>query len=351
MAARPVVLVLAGALLSLGASYRTQNFVVTAPTQEIAEQIGRAAEHYRQEKAMLWLGREMPPWPEPCPLSVKVTDKGSGGATTFGFDHGQVSWQKMEIQGSLDRLVASVLPHEVTHTVFAYYFKTPVPRWADEGGAVLSEDEQERNHHDRLVRDFLNRPGHSIPLNRLFRLTQYPPEVMVLYAEGFSVTDFLVGQSSRPVFLRFLAQGMQGDWDAAVRTHYRYKNVDDLEQAWLQHLRDTRLGQQGAQGQLASKGGGGPVEADPARRVVERRTAPPAQPLLDIPKPIYRGKSDDEGWDVRPASQTASPQESPRPAPPPPQVKLNAPLFEAPPTPPKLGQPVLPSNPVGYPRP
>ena len=30
-------------------------------------------EHYRREKAMLWLGQEMPQWPEPCPLRVSVT--------------------------------------------------------------------------------------------------------------------------------------------------------------------------------------------------------------------------------------------------------------------------------------
>ncbi len=50
----------------------------------------------------------------------------------------------MNIEGPLDRLLSSVLPHEITHTVFAHYFRTPVPRWADEGGSVLSEDDLER---------------------------------------------------------------------------------------------------------------------------------------------------------------------------------------------------------------
>jgi hypothetical protein len=358
MAARPsIVLALVGALLSLGASYRTQNFVVEAPTREIAEQVGKYAEHYRREKAIQWLGQEMPPWPEPCPLHVTVTMNGSGGATTFAFDRGQILGQKMEIQGTLDRLLASVLPHEVTHTVFAHYFRQPVPRWADEGGAVLSEDELERGRHDKLVREILNRPGRAIPLSRLFRMTQYPQDVMVLYAEGYSVTEFLVSKNGRPAFLQFLARGMQGDWDGAARAHYGFNNVGELEQAWVQSLRNAKPG---PKDELASnRDRRGPVDAEPARRVVVRQTAPPAQPLLDAPQPIYRGQSDqDDRYEVRPVSRPVSPPEddrrlspaSPPPGgtlPPPPPIRLGAPQSDAPPSPPHLGQPV-PSNPVGY---
>src|SRR5207248_2922395 len=141
--------------------------------------------------------REMPPWSQPCPLKATVTMGGSGGATSFAFDNGQVLGQRMHIEGTLDRLLASVLPHEVTHTVFAFHFRQPVPRWADEGGSVLSEDEQERRRHDLLVRRIIN-DGRLIPLRRLFALREYPSDVMALYAEGFSVSEFLVSRSSRP---------------------------------------------------------------------------------------------------------------------------------------------------------
>jgi hypothetical protein len=120
MAARKwMVLVLAAALASLGAEYRTPNFAVSAPTPEIAQQIGQYAEYYRKEKAMLWLGQEMPQWPDPIPLRVTVLRDGSSGATEFAFDRGYILHQSMHIEGPLDRLLASVLPHEITHTVFA----------------------------------------------------------------------------------------------------------------------------------------------------------------------------------------------------------------------------------------
>lgn len=357
MVARPsIVVVLAGAFLSLGASYRTQNFIVEAATPQVAQQVGQYAEHYRKEKALQWLGYEMPPWRQPCPLRVTITMNGSGGATSFAFDRGQILSQDMHIEGSLDRLLASVLPHEVTHTVFAHYFRCPVPRWADEGGSVLSEDDVERSRHDRMVRDILNTPGRAIPLRRLFSLTQYPRDVMVLYAEGYSVTNFLVGRSSRAAFLTFLAHGMRGDWDGAVRTHYRYRSIEELEQAWWQHLRDTRR----PPAQLAGgRGSFAAAPATPASRVVVRQTVPPAQPLLGAPRPLYRGVSAEEEGYTRPlptrspalATPTAAPAVGyPQPVrvPPPPVVRLGAPRFDSS-APPPAPAPPGPGSPAGYP--
>jgi hypothetical protein len=181
----------------------------------------------------------------------------------------------------------------VTHTVFAYYFHQPVPRWADEGGAVLSEDDQERNHHEMLVREILRTPGRAIPLGRLFVMTQYPHDVMCLYAQGYSVSNFLVEQSSRPAFLKFIAYGMRYGWDNAVRAHYPYNGVNELEQAWLNSLKNPP--RPAAQLTAASS----PTDADPASRIVVRLTVPPAQPLSDAPGVTYRGQMgepESDGW-------------------------------------------------------
>ncbi|TMQ31062.1 MAG: hypothetical protein E6K70_23300 [Planctomycetota bacterium] len=60
----PLVLVLASIIPSMGAAFRTTNFVVEAPTAQIAEQVGQWAEYYRKEKAIQWIGQEMPNWPD-----------------------------------------------------------------------------------------------------------------------------------------------------------------------------------------------------------------------------------------------------------------------------------------------
>jgi hypothetical protein len=273
---------------SMGAEYRTQNFVVIAANPQVAQQVGQWAEHYRKEKAILWLGKEMPTWPQPCPLRVTVSMDGPSGATEFTFGMGGVSSQNMRIQGQLDRLIHSVLPHEITHTVFAHHFKTPVPRWADEGGSVLSEDDAERDRHDKLVRSILNQ-RQQIPMRTLMSLKEYPPQVMCLYAQGYSMSDYLVKRSNRQHFLNYVGAGMQYGWDAATKSYFGHNNVEELEQAWLQHLRDTK---KQPQNQFAANTTTNPAQpnanfmGNTSGKTV-RLTAPPAQPL--DPQPTVRG--------------------------------------------------------------
>jgi hypothetical protein len=359
---RPYIFVFLGVFASLGATYRTTNFLVDAPTPEVAQRAGQYAEKYRKEKALQWINQEMPPWPEPCPLKVSVTMGGAGGATSFAFDRGRVLGQHMHIEGSYERLMNSVLPHEVTHTVFAYYFRTPVPRWADEGGAVLSEDDVERNRHDMLCRQILNTPGRAIPLRRLFALKEYPSDVMALYAEGYSVANFLVASGNRPTFLAFVGTGMRDGWDRAAQAYYRFNSVEELEQAWVTSLRSPPR----PPVQLASAPR--PAEGEPARQVVVRQTVPPAQPLDPGPRPVYRGKEPDEeparetpgfggapaylpdyGPPARPPSpQTPASSDAWRPsAPPAAAVHLGPPEFGSAANAP--GAPPAGPSPVGYP--
>jgi hypothetical protein len=342
---RALALILVGVCASMGAQYRTPNFTVEAPTPELAQKIGQAAEAYRKEKALLWLGYEMPRWGRPCPIEVTVTMNGAGGATSFAFDRGQILDQTMHIEGTEERLLNSVLPHEITHTVFAYYFRCPVPRWADEGGSVLSEDEPERKRHDRMVRDKLN-AGRAIPLRRLLPLKDYPNDfesVMSLYAEGFSVTDFLVSQSGRPEFLKFIHDGMTAGWDEAVKAHYSYENVNALEDAWLAQLRRTK--KQAASALVSRE----QTEGEPTGRVVERRTVPPAQPLLDDPKSTFRGAAPDAEDDRRGRSSGRPDYLPDPPSPSPSGVRLGGPENGAPART-RLGDPIPASSLPGYPR-
>ena len=93
----------------------------------------------------------MPNWAQPCPITAQVgRHLGAGGATSFVFEHGEVFGWRMTIQGSLERILDSVLPHEVTHTIFATHFRQPLPRWADEGACTTVEhaSEKAKQQHD-----------------------------------------------------------------------------------------------------------------------------------------------------------------------------------------------------------
>ena len=54
------------------AGYKTTNFTVSAPTPQLAKEIGDQAEVYRKQLAIEWLGQELPPWSKPCPIHAQV---------------------------------------------------------------------------------------------------------------------------------------------------------------------------------------------------------------------------------------------------------------------------------------
>jgi hypothetical protein len=216
---------------ALAAGYRTQYFIVTASSPEYAKEVAEAAERFRKELAIEWLGRELPPWRDSCPIEV-INDSGAGGVTQFYFDRGQPYGWSMRIQGTRERVLDSVLPHEVTHMVFATHFGRPLPRWADEGACTTTEHISERQKQERLLNTFLQ-TNRGIPFNSMFAMTEYPGDVLPLYAQGYSLTRFLISLEGRRRFIQFVGEGLADRrWAAAVKRNYGFADLSDLQQQW-----------------------------------------------------------------------------------------------------------------------
>ncbi|MFO0788353.1 MAG: hypothetical protein U0805_02780 [Pirellulales bacterium] len=223
------------------AGYKTTNFVVSAPTPDLAKAIGDQAETFRHDLAIAWLGQELPQWSKPCPINAQVAPNlGAGGATSFVFDRGEVYGWKMNIQGSRERILDSVLPHEVTHTIFASYFRQPLPRWADEGACTTVEHRSEIAKQEANLIKYLQ-TGRGIPFAQMFAMKEYPSDVMPLYAQGHSLSEWLIESRGRKEFLSFLADGMRDEnWPRAVRDHYGYNNLVDLQNNWNTWVKQGR---------------------------------------------------------------------------------------------------------------
>jgi hypothetical protein len=230
MAAIASILLLA--TVAEAANYRTQNFIVQAPTQELATAVGDAAEKYRNDLAVYWLGKPLRPWPAPCPVRVDAGPTlAAQGVTTY--NPAPVRDFQMEVVGTPERILDSVLPHEVTHTVLATHFGRPLPRWADEGICTTVEHDSERNKHEAKLREFL-RSRRGIPMNQLFLLTEYPNDVLPMYAQGYSVCQFLIGQKGPRAFINFLHDYISHpSWTANVRKHYEYESLAELQSYWV----------------------------------------------------------------------------------------------------------------------
>ena len=237
-----LLLFLFGVLPSLGAVHKSDNFRVEAPTSEIAKEFSEAAERFRKEHALAWLGKELPPWPQLCCIKVKITLNGRGGCSTFSFDEGKVTSRSIVLEGELETLKTSVLPHEIAHTIFADYFGRPLPRWADEGGAIVSGSAADRGWYNKLSHEVANTPGRTMLLRKVLSCRDYPDDVTALYAQSYSLVKFLVDSKGRPAFLAFVARGMQDeDWDEAVRTYYSFHSVEKLERAWVREQKEVLI--------------------------------------------------------------------------------------------------------------
>jgi hypothetical protein len=216
------------------AGYRTTNFIIEAPTDHLAKRIGDAAEQYRHDLAIEWVGQPLPRWSRPCPITAQVAPTlGAGGATSFVFDRGEVFNWTMNIQGSEERVLDSVLPHEITHTIFASHFRQPLPRWADEGACTTVEHPVERARQHRMLIEFL-RTGRGIAFPEMFAMREYPADVLPLYSQGYSLARYLIERGGRRRYVAFVGEGLAHDnWSAALNHHYGIDDVGRLQTVWL----------------------------------------------------------------------------------------------------------------------
>ena len=226
-------------------TYSTDNFVVIAPDPAFAKRIGNEAERFRKELAIEWLDAELPRWSEKCPIQVNLAQH-AGGETSFAFmyngnQRGEPTGWDMKIFGTPERLLDSVLPHEITHTIFATHFRRPLPRWADEGACTMVEHVAEKKkNHGMLIHFLTSRPSRGIPFNRMFTMKDYPRDILPLYAQGFSVAKFLIMEKGRKHFLDFVSAGMALEqpgrelvaWNRATQRFYGYQDLSELQVRW-----------------------------------------------------------------------------------------------------------------------
>jgi tetratricopeptide (TPR) repeat protein len=233
------------------AEAETENFkVIHNQSRELAEQVAHIAEMTRAAMIRKWFGEEPAPWSSKCRIILYATAehyaRDTGQATTSP-GHSTLKADRTNPERVLDRridlhcdeknMLTHVLPHETTHAVLAGRFGPHlVPRWVDEGIAVLTEP---REKVDQYLK---NLPTHQsrhelFPVAKLMGMEDYPESRLVspFYVQSISLVEYLSTQKGGPqAFTRFIRDGLEKGYESALRQHYGIQDFGELEQRWSQ---------------------------------------------------------------------------------------------------------------------
>lgn len=220
------------------ATYRSANFEVTADSADLAREIALEAEKWRATLASRWLNRPLAKWDDSCRIDVTTRLTGGTGWTDYHFLGGRLVRVGIRLEGPGERLLEYVLPHELTHAVLVTALGEALPRWADEGAAMLSESQSQKHRH-RLRAHQLLKTGKLIPLGELLNTAEYPAkksQLHAFYAESFTLCEFLIIKGGAVRFLEFVKDGHAEGWDRAILRHYKLQNAQALERAFSDSL-------------------------------------------------------------------------------------------------------------------
>jgi hypothetical protein len=158
----------------------------------------------------------------------------SPGHSSIRSEGSRILSRRIDLRCDDPNLLTAVLPHEATHVVLAGQFgEQPVPRWADEGIAVLSEPREKIDRHLR------NLPGYYqerqlFGVRRLMQMRDYPDPRYIgpFYAQSVSLVEFLKHERGPRTLTEFLRDAQRGGYDAALQRHYGVRSFEELQERW-----------------------------------------------------------------------------------------------------------------------
>src|SRR3990172_6980668 len=167
--------------------YETKNFRLQyyGREQQLAE-LAKACEQSRQELRRTWLAIDDEAWAPKCDgfLYSNPADysRCSGcppdtrGTSNLEIGFGKVWNRRIHLRIDQPGYIEHVLPHELTHVVLADPFSSQqIPRWADEGIAMLNEPPQRRKELEQVLAK-ARRTGSTLPLRQLLTAQNHPPD-------------------------------------------------------------------------------------------------------------------------------------------------------------------------------
>jgi hypothetical protein len=241
-------------------SYRSQGWLVQetqsfrvfcSPNLAEAKRLPEACEALRRQLHDTWLGPGAADWSPRCDIVVHAGFSGyvrelgpdsrnSSGCATIAIDRGKVSKRRVDLRADAADWLTTALPHELTHVVLAARFSDQqIPRWADEGIAILAEPAARQAVRRTAMQKALARAPRFAAAD-LMSVRDYPvgDRRDAFYGQSASLVAYLIERDSPEKFLDFLEAGQRDGFEQALSEVYQIKSLTELDVRWRPQLLD-----------------------------------------------------------------------------------------------------------------
>lgn len=223
-------------------SFRIHSRLPEQDALELAEQ----CEFCRSDLVAVWIGRPNEvSWTPKCDVYLHATIREynvalgqqgnrSVGSTRMKFDRGAPSLRRIDLRADAADWLTGALPHELTHVVLGDVFGgRSIPRWADEGLAMLAESNAKKHLRMAHLRQAVTNRS-IFTTSTLLSLQSAPQPHMIdaFYGQSAAVVSLLVAEHGPRKFMEFLKRSHSSGRSAALREVYGFASDTELQALW-----------------------------------------------------------------------------------------------------------------------
>jgi hypothetical protein len=226
----------------------TANFRVIARDRAVAEQLASQLEQVRSVLLLRWAGPTATgDWSAKCEVRLHATAAAYAQATGQRSElpgHATIQWRgnavvkrQLDLRADDLNLLNCTVPHETTHLVLADLFgENALPRWADEGMAILAEPKAQVARYTRKLQA-CRQTGELFNVAQLMQLQGWPDHARItpFFAQSVSLVEYLIELKGPREFVAYLNYAGRYGYEEALRRIYQIPSLAELQRRWERH--------------------------------------------------------------------------------------------------------------------
>lgn len=211
-----------------------------------ARRLAESCEALRTQLRTQWITNvEQSTWTPKCDVCVHPSRTAynsllnrpgdlSVGSTSMRFEQGRTVVRRIDLRADASDWSNAALPHELSHVVLGERFSGhALPRWADEGIAMLSESTEK--HRERLenLQDIVAARS-TLAVSDLVALNRMPAAHQrdAFYGQSLGLASMFLRKGTPAKFADFIEASIDVGIDRALQQHYAISGVAALQKEW-----------------------------------------------------------------------------------------------------------------------